>query len=437
VTEDLEDFTGDFMGPEQILLKKRDYIIPCLNHFYQEPVQFVRGRGQYLYDSEGRKYLDFFGGVSVINAGHCHPEITARICRQVQDLQHVCNIYLTQPMVELAERLARITPGRLQKSFFCNSGSEANEGAVLLARLATGRSELLALQDGLCGRTYLGMSLTGLRMWRTDPNPAGGISFAPNAYCYRCPFRLTYPACDLSCAEAVAGVIETSTSGEVAALIAEPIQGNGGIITPPPEYFPRVREILDRYGVLLITDEVQSGFGRTGKWFAIEHWGVAPEIMTVAKALGNGVPIGAFIATPEVADRYTRPGASTLGGNPVSMTAGLATLDVIERENLAGNAAALGAYLKEQLLALQDRHPLIGDVRGIGLMLGAELVRNGREPAAAEADRVLELMKNRGILIGKNGRYRNVLAFQPPLVITRGDAEEMLGHLDEVLSEVE
>lgn len=425
------------MGPGEILDKKREFIIPCLNHFYQEPVQFVRGRGQYLYDSNGRQYLDFFAGVSVINAGHCHPEITARICDQVQTLQHVCNIYLTQPIVELAERLAGITPGRLQKSFFCNSGSEANDGAVLLARAATGRSELLALQDGLCGRTYLGMSLTGLGMWRTDPNPAGGISFVPNAYCYRCPLNLNYPGCDLACAEAVARVIETATSGGVAALIAEPIQGNGGIITPPPEYFRRVKEILNKYGALLIIDEVQSGFGRTGKWFAIEHWGVEPEIMTVAKALGNGVPIGAFIAVPEVADRYTRPGSSTLGGNPVSMTAGLATLDVIEKERLVENAAELGASLKGRLLELKDRHPLIGDVRGLGLMLGAELVKNGQEPAATETDRVLELMKNRGIIIGKNGRSRNVLAFQPPLVITGGDVLEMLRQLDDVLTEVE
>lgn len=429
--------TEGFLGPEEIIDKKRKFIIPCLNHFYQKPAQFVRGQGQHLYDSDGRQYLDFFAGVSVINAGHCHPEITARICEQVRTLQHTCNIYLTQPMVELAERLAQIAPGKLQKSFFCNSGSEANDGAVLLARAATGRSELLALQDGLCGRTYLGMSLTGLRMWRTDLHPAGGISFVPNAYCYRCPLNRTYPACDLACAEAVARAIETSTSGEVAALIAEPIQGNGGIITPPPEYFSRIKEILNKYGALLIIDEVQSGFGRTGKWFAIEHWGVVPEIMTVAKALGNGVPIGVFIAVPEVADRYTRPGSSTLGGNPVSMTAGLATLDVIEKEKLAENAAKLGAYVKEQLLALKEKHPLIGDVRGLGLMLGAELVKNGREPAAAEADRVLEQMKNRGVLIGKNGRSRNVLAFQPPLVITRGDAEEMLRQLDEVLTEVE
>ncbi|MGI5867306.1 MAG: aspartate aminotransferase family protein, partial [Syntrophaceticus schinkii] len=411
--------TEKFWGPEEIVKKKKEYIIPCLYHFYQEPVQMVKGEGQYLFDSTGRKYLDFFAGVSVINAGHCHPEITERICRQVKTLQHVCNIYLTQPMLELAEKLAEITPGRLQKSFFCNSGTEANEGALLLAKIATGRSELLGLQDGLCGRTYLTMSLTGLRFWRTDSNPAGGISFVPNAYCYRCPLNLSYPACDIACAEQVRQVIETSTSGEVAALIIEPIQGNAGIVTPPPEYFPRLKEILDEYGALLIVDEVQSGFGRTGKWFAIENWDVEPDIMTMAKALGNGVPIGVFTALPEIADRYTRPGASTLGGNPVSMTAGLATLDVIEKEGLVQNAAKLGVYLREKLLELKDKHPLIGDVRGIGLMQGAELVKNGKEPAFEEVDRILEIMKNNGIIIGKNGRLRNVLAFQPPLVINK------------------
>lgn len=429
--------TEKYWGPEKIVQKKKEYIIPCLYHFYQEPVQMVKGEGQFLYDSTGKKYLDFFAGVSVINAGHCHPEITERICQQVKTLQHVCNIYLTQPMLELAEKLAGITPGRLQKSFFCNSGTEANEGAVLLAKIATGRSELLALQDGLCGRTYLTMSLTGMRFWRTDPNPAGGISFVPNAYCYRCPLNLSYPACDLACAEEVRRVIETSTSGEVAALIAEPIQGNAGIITPPPEYFPRLKEILQEYGILLIVDEVQCGFGRTGKWFAIENWGVEPDIMTMAKALGNGVPIGVFTALPEIADRYTRPGASTLGGNPVSMTAGLATLEVIEKEGLIQNAATLGVYLREKLLELKDKHPLIGDIRGIGLMQGAELVKDGKEPADQEVDRILEIMKNKGIIIGKNGRYRNVLAFQPPLVINQENVDEMISNLDEALTEVE
>ncbi|HHP50673.1 MAG TPA: aspartate aminotransferase family protein [Moorella mulderi] len=427
----------ELWDPEKILEKKREYIIPCLYHFYSRPVHLVRGEGQYLYDHQGRKYLDFFAGVSVVNAGHCHPKITRRICQQVQTLQHVCNIYLTQPMYELAERLASLTPGSIKKFFFVNSGSEANEGALLLARIATGKAEFLALKDGLLGRTHLTTSLTGLKFWRSDPFPAGGISFVPNPYCYRCPLNLSYPSCDLACAEAVIQVIETSTSGQVAALIAEPIQANGGIITPPPGYFSRVKEILDQYGALLIIDEVQTGFGRTGKWFAIQHWEVEPDILTMAKALGNGVPIGAFGARPEVADRYTRPGASTLGGNPVSMVAALATLEVLEEEGLVERAEVLGGMLKEKLMELKERHPLIGDVRGLGLMVGAELVKRDKEPAPKETDWVLEEMKDRGILLGKNGRYRNVLAFQPPLVVTREDIEEMVGHLDEVLTKVE
>lgn len=427
---------NSFIGPDKIIEKKREYMIPCVYHFYQEPMQVVRGEGQYLFDQEGKRYLDFFSGVSVVNAGHCHPYITDRICRQVRTLQHTTTIYLTQPIVDLAEKLARVTPGRLKKSFFCSSGTEANEGAILLAKLYTGCSELLSLRLGLHGRTYLTMSLTGLAFWRTDPNPAGGISFVPGAYCFRCPFAGTYPDCDLACARQVENVIQTSTSGKVAAMIAEPIQGNGGIITPPPGYFEAVKEILDRYGILLIVDEIQTGFGRTGKMFAIEHWEAEPQVMTVAKALANGTPVGAFIASPEVADCYTRPGASTLGGNPVTATAALATLEVIEKENLMENAETVGYYFKERLLELQEKHPLIGEVRGKGLMLGAELVREGKEPAPEETDRVLESLKNAGIIIGKNGHGRNVLAFQPPLVIDRDNVDQVIEGLDKALEAV-
>jgi 4-aminobutyrate aminotransferase-like enzyme len=391
---------------------------------------------QYLYDHTGKKYLDCFAGVSVVNCGHCNPEITKAICDQVTTLQHTCTIYLTQNIVDLAERLSQITPGCLQKSFFCSSGSEANEGAALLASIYTGRHEFISLRQGLHGRTKLGMSLTGLSLWRTDPSPVGGISFAPNAYCYRCPFDKQYPECDLACADEIETVIKTATSGQVAALFAEPIQGNGGIITPPPGYFKRVKEILDKYDILLIIDEVQTGFGRTGKMFAIEHYNVEPDIMTMAKALANGTPVGAFIATAEIANKYTRPGASTLGGNPVTAAAALATLNVLANHDLPSKAATLGAHFKAGLLTLQKKHPLIGDVRGLGLMLGAELVYADKSPASNELDIVLEKMKDRGFLVGKNGPHRNVLAFQPPLVITLEDIDNLLNHLDDVLSTI-
>ncbi|MDR3564011.1 MAG: aspartate aminotransferase family protein [Negativicutes bacterium] len=423
-----------YIGPEEILRKKREYLIPCVNHFYNQPMQIVRGDMQYVYDHTGKRYLDCFAGVSVINCGHCHPEITAAVVAQATSLQHICNIYLTENIVNLAERLADITPGRLKQSFFCASGSEANEGAALLASIYSGRSEFLSLRHGLHGRTKLTMSLTGLSMWRTDTNPVGGIQFAPTPYCYRCPLGMRHPECDLACANEIEAVINTATSGRVAALFAEPIQGNGGIITPPPGYFKRVREILDKYGVLLIIDEIQTGFGRSGKMFAIEHYGVEPDIMSLAKALGNGVPVGAFITRTEIGATFTRPSASTLGGNPVTAAAGLATLDVIAKYDLAARAAELGDHLKNGLLELQRRHPLIGDVRGLGLMLGAELVQPDNSPAVAAVDAVLEKMKDRGFLVGKNGLHRNVLAFQPPLVITIQDIDNLLTNLDDVLA---
>nr|WP_092071875.1 aspartate aminotransferase family protein [Dendrosporobacter quercicolus]NSL49458.1 aspartate aminotransferase family protein [Dendrosporobacter quercicolus DSM 1736]SDM30720.1 4-aminobutyrate aminotransferase / (S)-3-amino-2-methylpropionate transaminase [Dendrosporobacter quercicolus] len=425
---------ASYIGPAEILNKKRKYLIPCVYHFYQQPMQLVRGQMQYLYDQTGKQYLDCFAGVSVVNCGHCNPQITKAICEQVNTLQHTTTIYLTETIVNLAERLAGLTPGRLQKSFFCASGTEANEGAALLASIYTGKHEFISMRQGLHGRTKLTMNLTGLSFWRTDTNPMGGISFAPNAYCYRCPMHKRYPECDLACANEIETVIQTATSGQVAALIAEPIQGNGGIITPPPGYFKRMKEILDKYNILLIIDEVQTGFGRTGKMFAIEHYEVEPDIMTMAKALANGTPVGAFTARPEIADKYTRPGASTLGGNPVTAAAALATLDVITGQNLPARAAELGQHLKNGLLRLQEKHPFIGDVRGLGLMLGAELVLADQTPAIKEIDIVLEKMKDRGFLVGKNGPNRNVLAFQPPLVITQANLDDLLNHLDDVLS---
>lgn len=423
------------IGPEAILEKKKKYIMPCLAHFYKEPRQFVKGEMQYLFDSEGWKYLDCFAGVSVINCGHCNPEINAEVVKQVQSLQHVCNTYLTENFVNLAEKLAEVTPGDLQKTFFCSTGTEANEGALLLASIYTGRDEFIALRNGLHGRTKLTMSLTGIQMWRTDPHPCGGVHFAPNAYCYRCPLGKKFPECDYACAEAVDDLIRTATSGQPAALIAEPIQGNAGIVTPPKGYFKRLKEILESHNTLLIVDEVQTGFGRTGKMFAIENFDVQPDIMTMAKALGNGAPISAFTATAKIADTYTKPGASTLGGNPVSSIAGLGVLKYIQEHNLMENALARGQQLYDGLVELQKKHPIIGDIRGIGLMRGAEFVHADKSPAAEELEMVLEEMKNRGFIIGKNGVARNVMAFQPPLVITESDVDDVLNNLDDVLKQ--
>lgn len=393
-------------------------------------MQIVKGQMQYLYDHTGKQYLDFYGGVSVMNAGHCNPEVVEKICEQMRTLQHTTAIYLTQPMIDLAEKLALITPPSLKRSFFCTSGSEANEGAALLAQLYTKKHKFVAVQQGLHGRTKLTMNLTGLPMWRTDPNPSGDIVHIPGAYCYRCAYGLTYPLCDLRCARYLEDVVK---NGEFAAFIVEPIQGNGGIITPPSGYFQLIRKILDTYNMLFITDEVQTGFGRTGEMFAIEHWNVIPDIMTMAKALANGTPIGAFITNDKIALSYTRPGASTTGGNPVSATAALATMDVIERYQLVQRAKDLGNYFKDKLIELQQRHKLMGEVRGKGLMLGVELVKENKIPAAEETDNILEDFKDRGILAGKTGVSRNVLTFQPPLVITREDIDRVIEALDEIL----
>ena len=424
----------EYLGPQGIIEKKRQFIMPCLSHFYEHPPQIVRGSMQYLYDHRDKKYLDCFAGVSVINCGHCNPEITEKLCEQIKTLQHVCNIYLTENFVRLAERLAEVTPGNLQKSFFCSTGTEANEGALLLASIYTHSTEFISLRGGLHGRTKLAMNLTGIGMWRTDPHPVGGIHFAPNPYCYRCPLGKKYPACDLACANAVEDIIKTVTSGHPAACIAETIQGNAGIVVPPKEYFKRLKKILSAYNILLIIDEVQTGFARTGKMFAVEHYGVVPDIMSMAKALGNGVPISAFIAPTAIADVYTKPGASTLGGNPVSSTAGLAVLDYIAEQKLVENAEARGNQLMDGLRELAKRHPVIGDVRGIGLMVGAEFVHPDGSPYPELVDAVLETMKDRGFLIGKNGLSRNVMAFQPPLVITKPDIDDVLNALEDVLA---
>lgn len=397
-------------------------------------MQIVRGKMQYLYDHTGKQYLDFYGGVSVMNAGHCNEEIVEKVCEQMRTLQHTTTIYLTQPIVDLAEKLAHITPGHLKRSFFCASGSEANDGAALLAQLHTKRPKFVAVQQGLHGRTRFTMNLTGIPMWRTDIFPSNDVAHIPAAYCYRCAYGLSYPACDLKCAQQLEDVVK---SGDYAAFIIEPIQGNGGIITPPHGYFNRIREILGKYGTLLITDEVQTGFGRTGRMFAIDHWDVVPDIMTMAKGIANGTPLGVFTTGDAIASSYTRPGASTTGGNPISATAALATINVIEKQQLTWKAKELGGYFKERLAELQAWHQNIGEVRGEGLMIGVELVKEGKIPATEETDFIIEEFKNRGVLAGKTGMSRNVLTFQPPLVITRNDIDHVVETLDKVLFTVE
>jgi 4-aminobutyrate aminotransferase-like enzyme len=421
---------SNYIGPEKIIEKKKEFLFPCSQHFYKNPPQIVKGEMQYLFDSEGKKYLDFFAGVSVINCGHCNPEILSATIEQMKTLQHTSIIYLTEPIVNLAERLSTVLPGDIKHSFFCCTGSEANEGALLLARLYTGRNEFISLSNSLHGRTYLTMSATAIPMWRSDPELSDCISFVPNAY----NIDKTLEESAMESLEAIEKLIDTKGTNNFAALIAEPIQGNGGIITPPQWYFKKLKALLEKHGILLIIDEVQTGFARTGKMFAIEHYDVVPDIITVAKALGNGIPISAFCTNDKIATAFNKPSASTLGGNPVAASTAIAVLDYIEENDLCLKAQKLGAKLKSGLFKLQEKYPIIYDVRGIGLMIGAELLKENGEPAWEEADFILETLKDEGIILGKNGLGRHVLAFQPPLVITEEDVALVLDKLNLALS---
>jgi alanine-glyoxylate transaminase/(R)-3-amino-2-methylpropionate-pyruvate transaminase len=425
------------MNTREILEKQSRYVFPSVLTYYQEPLPFERGEGQYLYDVAGKRYLDFFGGILTISVGHCHPKVTERVCQQVRTLQHTSTLYPHANMVNLAEKLAQIAPGKLQKSFFTNSGTEANEMAVMLAKICTDAQEVIALRHGYSGRSALAMTLTGHANWRIGGTQILGIKHAHNAYCYRCAFGLTYPSCDLRCARDVEELIRTTTSGGVAAFLAEPIQGVGGFVTPPPEYFQIVAGIVRKHGGLFISDEVQTGFGRTGgKWFGIEHWGVEPDIITCAKGVANGAPMGVTMATTDVADSFRGATISTFGGNPVSCVAALSTIEVIEEENLAQNAQIVGDYLREKLEDLQAKYPLIGEVRGMGLILGVELVREHKEPASQEILQIFEATRQRGLLIGKGGLYGNVIRITPPLNVGKADVDEAVRILDEAFAEV-
>jgi 4-aminobutyrate aminotransferase len=405
-----------------------------------EPVVIASAKGAKVTGEDGKVYTDLFAGISVVNAGHCNPEVTAAAKAQMDKLVHACTyVYHIPPVADLAEKLAQITPGRLQKSFFGSGGAEANEGAMRLAKQFTGKSEFIALQGSFHGRSVGTLSITGNcgRKRRGGPY-LPGCSFLPAPSCYRCPFAMSYPACDLRCARELERHIQFQTADNVAAFVAEGAMGEGGIIVPPPGWYQAIKAILDQHGILLFVDEVQSGFGRTGKLFAIEHHGVEPDIMTMAKGIADGFPLSAFIARAEVADSF-RPGdhLSTFGGNPVSCAAALANIAFFEREKLCDQAARKGETLIAALKELQRARPLIGDVRGLGLMVGVELVRDQhRTPAPEATEKVRAAMRERGFLIGVGGTYGNVLRWQPPLVIEAGDLQKAVAALGECLGTV-
>jgi 4-aminobutyrate aminotransferase len=424
---------------EEVVRKHKEYLWPAVANYYQKPLVADHASMQYLWDLEGKKYLDFFGGIVTIGLGHCNPKITSKIKAQVDKLQHTSTLFPNEAIVALAEKLAQITPGKLQKSFFSTSGTEANEAAILLTRMAGPSYDVVALRHAYAGASSLAKAVTAQAAWRKAGVISVGISHAINPYCYRCPLGLKYPDCGVACANDVENLIQTGTSGSIAAFIAEPIQGVGGFITPPPEYFKIVFKIVKKYGGLFIADEVQTGFGRTGrKWFGIEQWEVTPDIITCAKSMGNGVPVGATITTSELADKFQGLTISTFGGNPVTSVAARAVIEVIEEENLLENTYVVGGYFRKGLEGLQAKHALIGDVRGMGMMQALELVkdRQTKEPAPEAAAQLLERARDNGLLIGKGGLYGNVIRMAPPMNIAKADVDEGIRLLDKSFGEV-
>ena len=426
---------------EEIIAKQQQYLWPNHILYYTEPLPLDHGDGMYVWDVENNKYLDFFGGILTTSVGHNHPKVVERVQAQVGKLIHSSTLYPNENHVNLAEKIAQIAPGQLQTSYFTNSGTEADETAVILAKVYTGAQEIIALRHGYSGRSAIGMSLTGQASWRIGGTQFPGVKHALNPYCYRCPLKMSYPSCGVACAEDIEEVIKTTTSGTIAAFIAEPIQGVGGFVTPPKEYFQIAVEIIKRYGGLFICDEVQTGFGRTGgQWFGIEHWAVEPDIMTMAKGIANGLPMGNTITTPEIAQSLLGRGVtiSTFGGNPVSTAAALATIETMEEEANPSHVAEVGQRLREGLEKLGDKYPLIGEVRGMGLMQGVELVKDQRskEPAPQEVAFLFEETRKRGLLIGKGGLYANVLRIAPPLTAQAEHVDEALEILDHALAAV-
>ena len=413
--------------------KYRNYVITSFVKSVA-PIVIEKARGAVITDINGRDYIDCFSGISVVNAGHCNPLVVEAARSQMDKLIHGSSyLFHVQPTADLAEKMARITPQGLTKSFFGNSGAEAIEGAMKLARLHTGRHEYIALQGGFHGRSWGTLSISGYQGRKKGGGPyASGIAFAPVPYPYRSQWPDDPDECGRRCAAAIEELIHYATSDDVAAFIAEPVLGEGGIIVPPFNYFREVKKVLDRHGILFIADEVQSGFARTGKMFAIEHYGVVPDILVTAKGIADGFPLSAFTTREDIASAFKiGDHLSTFGGNPVSCAAALANIDFIEKEGLCDKAANLGEYARSRFSRIQQNHSFIGEVRGLGLMIGIEFVKDDRlTPAAAEAAAVKDRCLESGLIVGLGGTFGNVLRFQPPLVITR----EQIDHATDIFS---
>jgi 4-aminobutyrate aminotransferase len=425
------------VNPDELRERHKSALPEWIALYYERPMELARGEGFKVWDSEGNEYLDFFGGIVTTISGHAVPEIVEAVREQAGKIFHSSTLYLIESQVKLAEKLIGLAPMSGEKKvFFTVSGTEANEAALLFSTIYRGSSEVIALRSSYHGRSFAAMAITGQRAWKPTARSPLDVRYVANPYRLRCAF--CEDRCNLQCADDVRAVIETETTGHVAAFIAEPIQGVGGFIEAPPGYFERVKEILDETGILLISDEVQTAFGRTGSHFwGIEAFDVEPDLITMAKGLGNGLSIGAVMGRAEIIDSLSpKQHVSTFGGNHLSTAGALANLNFILENDLQKNADEVGGYLKDRLLKMAENHPVVGEVRGRGLMLSIELVGPDGEPNPPAAVGFMRACRERGVLVGKGGINGNAVRISPPLTITREAAEEAANVFEEALAEV-
>lgn len=425
---------------EATLFDRHRSVMPdWLSLYYEHPLEIVSGNGRHVVGGDGRTYLDFFGGLLATMVGHDIPEVTEAIRAQAGRIMHSSTLYLIRAQVELAEKIAARAPIDNPRVFFVNSGSEAVETAFLLTSCAKSSNQVIALRGSYHGRSFGTVAATGIRGWSATSLSPLQVTYAHSGYKYRSPFgHLDDDAYTAACADELRTMIETSTAGNVACLIAEPVQGAGGFATPPDGFFLAMQEVLREYEIPFVSDEVQSGWGRTGRsWFGIEHYGVRPQAITFAKGLANGMSIGGIVAEEPLMNSLTANSISTAGGNPMAMAAGNAVLDYIEDHDLQSNADRVGALLSDGLRAIALRCPLVGEVRGVGLMIGVELVLPGtKTPAVSATTAVLEEARASGLLIGRGGLHGNVLRVTPPMTVTAEEAVEALSILEAVLMKV-